>query len=321
MTNEINTTNNERTGAIASVPDHSNNALAERAREFVRNSKAPRTLAEYARCWSDFAKWCDGRGLSSLPASPDTTGLYLTDLAGRLKYSSIAQRCAALHEVHTARGLESPTKSALVRLLLQGIRRTIGTHQQGKPPALASDVRRVVESLPDDLAGTRNRALLTLALASGLRRSELCGLDVSNVRFERDGMVVFLRKSKTDQQQEGREIGINFGSTCASCPVRSVTAWIDRAGITEGPLFRPMRNGKVEDARLRPADFSRIVKRYLGAEFSAHSTRSGHCTSAALAGASELEIKRTTGHRSSAMVEKYIRVADLFKNSSAKLGL
>jgi integrase len=293
--------------------------LAARASQFVKNSKAARTLAEYRRCWSDFANWCDSRELVSLPASPETAGLYLADLAGRLKYSSIAQRCAAINGVHIAHSVESPTKSATVRLLLQGVRRTIGIRQEGKPPALASDIKRVVDSLADDLCGIRDRALLTLAVASGLRRSELCNLDVADVRFEHDGLVLLIRKSKTDQQQQWREIGINYASNRATCPVRSVQTWIERAGISSGALFRALRHGKLRETRLRAADFSRVVKRHLGADFSAHSTRSGHCTSAALGGASELEIKRTTGHRSSAMVQKYIRFADLFKNSTAKI--
>jgi integrase len=183
--------------------------------------------------------------------------------------------------------------------------------------------------LPEGLLGVRDRALLLIGFAGGFRRSELTALDAADVAGTRDGLVVTIRRSKTDQEGEGRKIGVPYGSNPATCPVRSFQSWLESSGITEGPLFRPInRHGKMAATRLSGAAVGEIVKKYVEAvgldasHFAGHSLRSGLASSAAAAGASERSIMNQTGHRSEKMVRRYIKDGSLFReNAAAVLGL
>jgi integrase len=234
----------------------------------------------------------------------------------------------AITEAHRAVGLESPTHSAIVRNTMKGIRRTKGTASVQKTPALTDDIRAMVHGTDAGLIGGRDRALILLGFAGAFRRSELVGLDSEDCAFGKDGLTVTLRRSKTDQQGEGRKIGIPYGSNPETCPVRTVQAWMEMAGIVAGPLFRSInRHGKLQ-SRLSANDGARIVKKLAeragldAANYAGHSLRAGHATSAAIAGASERSIMNQTGHRSAQMVRRYIRDGNLFReNSAGKLGL
>lgn len=212
---------------------------------------------------------------------------------------------------------------------MAGIRRNKGTAQTAKTPVLVEDLRRMITRLPETLLGVRNRALLLIGFSGAFRRSELVALDVNDVASTRDGLVVTIRRSKTDQDSEGRKIGIPYGSNPATCPIRSLQEWLERSGISDGPLFRPInRHGKMASIRLSGAAVSDVVKRYVEAagldatEFAGHSLRSGLATSAAMAGASERSIMNQTGHRSLNMVRRYIRDGSLFReNAVAVVGL
>src|SRR5262249_39752581 len=156
-----------------------------------------------------------------------------------------------------------------------------------------------------ELIGARDRALVLLGFAGAFRRSELVGLDMSDLYFNRDGLTITLRRSKTDQEGVGRKIGIPFGANPESCPVRSVQEWLEYAGLAEGPVFRPIdRHGRLGLGRLSGIDVARVVKKLAGraglesAKFAGHSLRAGHATAAAIAGASERSIMAQTGHRS-----------------------
>jgi integrase len=187
----------------------------------------------------------------------------------------------------------------------------------------------MVEATDVGLIGLRDRALILLGFAGAFRRSELVGLDLGDCAFGKDGLTITLRRSKTDQDGEGRRIGIPFGSNPQTCPIRLLEAWIEQAGITAGPLFRSVsRHGQVQAARLSGIDVARIVKKRAvragldAAKYAGHSLRAGHATSAAISGASERSIMNQTGHRSVQMVRRYIREGSLFReNSAGKLGL
>jgi integrase len=179
------------------------------------------------------------------------------------------------------------------------------------------------------LIGTRDRAMILLGFAGAFRRSELVGLEVEDCEFGKDGLTIILRRSKTDQDGQGRKIGIPYGSNPETCPVRTVQCWMEHAAITTGPLFRSItRHGKIRPGRLSGIDVSRVVKKLAkragldAAKYGGHSLRAGHATSAAIAGATERSIMNQTGHRSVQMVRRYIRDGSLFQNNSAgKLGL
>ena len=305
---------------------------AERARDYIKESRAANTRRAYAADWRDFRAWCVLHGRPSLPASPETVALYLSDLAERCKTSTLQRRLAAISQAHQAAGQhahEVPTKHATVRAVMSGIRRTKGTAQRGKAAAVTAVVRAMVEGAPDRLLGQRDRALLLLGFSGAFRRSELVALDVEDLEFTGDGLVVTQRRGKTDQEGEGRKIGIPFGGNPDTCPVRAVREWLDAAAIMAGPVFRSVnRHGQVQSGRLSDKAVAIVVKRHAPAagldpaRYAGHSLRAGLATAAAAAGVSERSIMNQTGHRSVPMVRKYIRDGQLFRdNAAASVGL
>lgn len=303
--------------------------IADRASEFIQQSKAKNTIRAYRADWEHFSDWCQVHGQTALPASPDTVALYLADISTTHKPGTLTRRISAISQAHQIAGMESPTGASKVRLVMAGIRRTKGTAQNAKTPVLVDDLRKMVDRLPDGMLGIRDRALLLIGFAGGFRRSELVGLDRDAVEIPKDGIVVTIRHSKTDQEGQGRKIGIPYGSNPVTCPVRAFQAWLEASGILEGPVFRPVtRHGRILAQRLSTNAVAEIVKRYAAAvgldatKFAAHSLRSGLVTSADMGGASEKSIMNQTGHRSTVMVRKYIRDGSLFRsNAAAVVGL
>lgn len=303
--------------------------LGTRARDFLRQAKAANTRKAYRADWADFASWCAKYRREPLPARPDTVAYYLADKSAHLKVSTLQRRLATISEAHRAAGYESPNHQPQVRLVWQGIRREKGIAQEHKKPALTKHIRLMVARLPETLLGARDRALLLLGFSGAMRRSELVGLEVSDVAQADEGLVVMIQKSKTDQVREGRKVGIPFGTNPETCPVRALHAWLEAAGIEAGPLFRPVnRHGHVQEKRLSDRAVAEVVKRSLKAAgksargYSGHSLRAGLVTQAAIAGASERSIQDQSGHRSLAVMRRYIRDGSLFReNAAAKVGL
>lgn len=199
----------------------------------------------------------------------------------------------------------------------------------GKTPLLLDDLRRILDALPETLPGTRDRALLLLGFAGALRRSELVGIDVADLEFVAAGLIVHLRRSKTDPAGAGREIGIPLGQNPATCPVAAVKAWLTAGDVGAGPVFRAINKyGNVAQTRLSDAAVVQIVKRSAYAagldprRFAGHSMRAGLATQAAMNGVAEADIQRQTGHKSVAMLRRYVRLGSLFlNNASGKVGL
>jgi integrase len=262
-----------------------------------------------------------------LPASDATVASYLAELADAgFKAATIARRLVVISQAHKAADLDkvSPTTSSLVRRTHAGIRRSIGTAQTAKAPALVDDLKRMLEKLPNTRVGLRDRALLLVGFAGAFRRSELVALDVADLEFSQGGLVVTLRKTKTDQEAAGRRIGIPYGSSEKTCAVRSLQAWLESAHITDGAVFRSLDPfQRVQPRRLSDKAVARIVKRRAAAvgldpsRYAGHSLRAGLATSAAAGGASERAIMNQTGHKSTTMVRRYIREANLFAADNA----
>lgn len=300
-------------------------AEAARLQALLEESTSPATRRAYTADWADFTTWCEGRELSSLPAEPATVARYAADLAERgLKVATIRRRITAISVAHQARELESPTKALAVRKVLAGIRRRHGVAQDAKAPIVPDDLRAMLAHLDDSARGTRDRALLLLGFAGAFRRSELVALQVEDLQTRREGLVVTIRRSKTDQEGEGAQIGIPRGKDKRLCPVRAVEAWIKAAGITEGPLFRPIdRHGTIKPAALKDVEVWRLVKRlaeacgYDPADYGGHSLRAGLATAAARAGVEERDIMRQTRHKSERILRRYIRGAKLFEDNAA----
>lgn len=303
--------------------------LGARAAEYVAAAKAANTVRAYRSDWREFSTWAAWRGVEALPASPETVALYLTDLAGAAKTSTIARRLAAIGQAHRTAGWPSPVDDAGLKAVWAGIRRVHGTAPDGAAPLTVVLLRRVVVALPDNPGGVRDRALLLVGFAGALRRSELVALDVDDVEERHEGLVVRIRRSKTDQDGAGRLVGLPFGSNPLTCPVRALRGWCDTAAISAGPLFRPVgRSGQLGRGRLTAASANRAVQRAVARAgldprpYSAHSLRAGLATSAAEAGVSERSIMAQTGHRSLAVARGYIRSGSLFRdNAAAQVGL
>ncbi|NTU85099.1 MAG: site-specific integrase [Chloroflexales bacterium] len=302
---------------------------AQQARDYAEAAKAPNTRRAYQADWRAFTAWCEAHGRASLPATPETLILYISALAESRKVATIQRRLSSISVAHQLAGHPSPTHEAHVRTVMQGIRRTKGAAPAAKEPAVTKVLKAMVEALPEGAIGARDRALLLLGFAGAFRRSELVSLDVADVRETSDGLVVTLRASKTDQAGEGTKKGIPYGSTPHTCPVRAVRAWKELAGLSEGPLFRPInRHGQVRPRRLTGHAVATIVKRAATlaglepAHFSGHSLRAGLATAAAQAGVSERVIMRQTGHKSLPVLRRYIRDGSLFReNAAAQVGL
>jgi len=298
-------------------------------REYIRASKAENTLRGYRSDWREFCDWCESHGTSPLPATPEGVAAYIAECAGRLKVGSIQRRLNAITEAHKTIAANSPVHNPIVANTLKGIRRTKGTAPAQKAAALTDDIRAMVHATDAGIIGARDRALILLGFAGAFRRSELVSLNIEDCDFGKDGLTLTVRRSKTDQNGASRKIGIPYGSSPETCPVRTLQAWLELASIGIGPLFRSIsRHGRLRAARLAGIDVARVVKKLAdragldAAKYAGHSLRAGHATTAAIAGASERSIMNQTGHRSVQMVRRYIRDGNLFRdNGGGKLGL
>jgi len=305
-------------------------ANLKKAQEYVRASRSKGTQKLYAHHWRSFQGWCVETGVPALPATPEVVATYASTVISEIKPATLQLRLAAISVRHQGAGLPSPTRTELVRSVMKGIRREHGSDQERKAALVTEDIRAMITNLPgSEIKRARDRALLLLGFAGGFRRSELIGMDAGHLAFELEGLRITLPRSKTDQEGKGREIGITSGRHRETCPVQAARQWLGAAEIDSGPVFRPInRHGCVQSTRLSSVAVALIIKRAAQAvgldptRFSGHSLRAGHVTAAANGGAPVTSIKDQTGHRSDAMVQRYVRRATLFDaNSSGYLGL
>jgi hypothetical protein len=228
---------------------------AERAEAFARASKATNTTRGYRSDWRQFEAWCSARGVSSLPAEPRIVALYIADLAVARKPATIGRHLAAIASAHKSRGYESPCsmRHGSVSSVWHGIRRTHGVAQNQKSPLLTADLRRITGELPEKLIGKRDRALLLVGFAGAFRRSELVALDAEDCSFTSDGLVVTLRRSKTDQEGVGRKVGIPYGSNPDTCYRRDRTT--SRSDIHPSAASTRTRPRREHRCQQNPPDF------------------------------------------------------------------
>jgi site-specific recombinase XerD len=305
--------------------------LRERVAHYIEHSAAANTRRAMKSDWRRFAGWCDLHGLCAIPATPETVAAYVASAADSgLATTTIGRYLTTISQAHKAAHMDSPTKDFIVKRTLKGV---VGElqHKPRRVSALrTSHIKALLSLIPTDtMAGTRDRALLLLGFSGALRRSEIVALNVADVEFVPEGMVVTVRKSKTDQAGEGIAKAIVHGRNPHTCPVRAMQAWLEASGTTQGPIFRGVNKGDhVEKGRLTPQSVALIVKRCVGAaglgakDFSGHSMRSGFATEAAAGGASLESLMRQTGHSTVEMALRYIREADQFaNNASERLGL
>jgi len=314
------------TTALA-IPDQ---RLVDRAREYTAAARAHSTRRIYRTFWLQFEAWATDRGRSYLPADAETVALYLAHLAESYKTATIRLKMSAIAAAHKAAGLPSPLVSPIVARVWAGIRREKGCAPHQKAAMMTDALRVMLAQLPNGKRGVRDRALVLLGFAGGFRRSEIVGLNFEDVAFTSDGAIVTIRRSKTDQEGEGRTVGIPFGSNPRTCPVRALRELADQLGSIAGePLFPEItRHGKVTGRRASGQAVARCVQRLARAagldptRYGGHSLRSGLATQSAANGASLSAIASQTGHHSLEMVQRYIRPTTLFDdNPATRLGL
>jgi integrase len=242
--------------------------------------------------------------------------------------STIERRLAAIGKAHQLAGLEDPTKDQRVRDAMTGARRRLRTAPTKEKAALAlEDLDQMLRGIPHAThAGRRDRALLLTGIAGAFRRSELVALDAEDIRFVPEGMLVSIRRSKTDQEGQGATLAIAYGDRPDFCAVRSLRTWLNHAEITGGPIFRRIRAGdRLTGDRLTDRSVALIVKRHaepLGLDpelFAGHSLRSGGITAAVREGHDERELARLSRHRNMDVLRGYIRRESAFEDAAQVL--
>lgn len=296
--------------------------------EMKQATRAKGTLVAYASDWRHYEAWCAAAGKTCIPAAADTIALYVADRLSnsKLSISTMERQVAAIAYYHRLRGLPNPDREE-ARAVIAGARRRRKEVPKQRTALTAEHLRKICEKLMLEAKGgsmvaARNRAILTLGFSTGLRRSNLRLLDVSDVRFiPRKGLVVSVRYSKTDQEGRGQLLRVYRGVRESTCPARSLQTWLDARGDWEGALFVTVQKNRwggetMIRRRIHGEQINQIVKRGLRSigksdeNFGAHSLRAGFVTTAHLQRTNTLEIMQYTGHRTVEMVNRYLRPLD-----------
>jgi len=281
----------------------------------LRNSKSANTLRAYQSDYNDFSLFCSKNGFQAMPTQPKILALYLTHLSSYSKYSTLKRRLASISIIHKTKGHYIDTKHPIIVENLMGIKRTNGTNQKGKKPLLINDLKLLIQAIDmskeKNIRKIRDKALILIGFSGGFRRSELVDIEYEDVEFVEEGVKIFVKRSKTDQSGEGMTKAIPYFDNINFCPVKALNKWVVAAELKEGKIF------KISDKSV-----ALIIKKYANYagfdahRYAGHSLRSGFATSTAESGAEERNIMAMTGHKSTEMVRRYIKEANLFKNNA-----
>ena len=303
-------------------------ALQEETLLNLQSSKANNTVRAYKSDFNDFELFCVQNGFKSLPSEPKIVSLYLTHLSTKdVKMSTLKRRLVSIGVIHKLKGHYLDTKHPSIIENIMGIKRRKGSIQKGKKPLLINSLKIIINVIDEqkmkEIKKLRDRSILLIGFSGGFRRNELVSLDYEDLEFVEEGLKINLRKSKTDQFSEGAIKALPYFKNSQYCPVVSLRNWLDVAKINSGALFRRFSKGsRLIEKRLTDQTVALLIKEYLQSagidnkNYSGHSLRSGFATSAAESGADERSIMTMTGHKSSEMVRRYIKEANLFKNNA-----
>ena len=305
-------------------------ALHEETLNNLKNSKANNTIRAYKSDFRDFGGFCAKNGLKSLPADPKIVSLYMTYLSTKdAKMSTLRRRLVSIGVIHRLKGHYLDTKHPIIIENLMGIKRKKGSYQKGKKPILINHLKLMIEAIDKDTSDEtgirklRDKTIILLGFAGGFRRIELISIDFEDLEFVSEGVKIFIRKSKTDQFGEGMIKGLPYFTNQKYCPVWHLKKWLEISEIKSGPIFRRFSKGlNLGKNRLTDQSVALFLKKYLsnaGIEnqnYSGHSLRSGFATVTAESGADERSIMAMTGHKTTQMVRRYIKEANLFKNNA-----
>jgi site-specific recombinase XerD len=304
------------------------NALKEETLLNLQNSKANNTIRAYKSDFNDFGLFCAKNGFKSIPSEPKIVSLYLTYLSTKnVKISTLKRRLVSIGIIHRLKGHYLDTKHPSIIENIMGIKRRKGSLQKGKKPLIINDLKKVINVIDEinkeEIKQLRDRSIILIGFAGGFRRNEIVSLDFEDLDFVNEGLKINVRRSKTDQFGEGLIKALPYFENIKYCPVTSIQKWIKKSNINSGPLFRRFKKGNIlAKNRLTDQTVALLIKKYLkfvgidNSNYSGHSLRSGFATSAAESGVEERAIMAMTGHKSSEMVRRYIKEANLIKNNA-----
>ena len=293
----------------------------------LKSSKANNTLRAYKSDFKDFGAFCAKHGLNSLPSEPKIVSLYLTYISKNSKISTLRRRLVSISMVHKLKGHYLDTKHPIIVENLMGIRRIKGSIQKGKKPLLINNLKRIIDVINEhkieDIKKLRDKTIILVGFGGGFRRTELISIDHEDLEFVSEGVKITVKKSKTDQFGEGMIKGLPYFTNETYCPVLNLKKWLEISKIKSGPLFRRFTKGSsLSVKRLTDQSVVLLMKEYLNLagienkDFAGHSLRSGFATVAAEHGADERSIMAMTGHKTTQMVRRYIKEANIFKNNA-----
>ena len=303
-------------------------ALYDQTLNNLKSSKAYNTIRAYKSDFRDFGTFCTKNGFKSLPTEPKIVSLYLTYLSTKdTKMSTLRRRLVSVGVIHRLKGYYLDAKHPIIIENLMGIKRKKGSFQQGKKPLLINQLKAIVNIIDnkkiEEIKKVRDKTIILIGFAGGFRRAELVSIDHKDLEFVSEGVKIIIRRSKTDQFGEGMVKGLPYFSNQTYCPVLHLKKWLELSNIKFGPIFRRLsKSFKLNDNRLTDQSVALMLKSYLSAagieneNYSGHSLRSGFATASAESGADERSIMTMTGHKTSQMVRRYIREANLFKNNA-----
>ena len=294
----------------------------------LQSSKASNTVRAYKSDFSDFGLFCAQNGFKSLPSEPKVVSLYLTHLSTKnAKMSTLKRRLVSIGVIHKLKGHYLDTKHPAIIENIMGIKRRKGSFQKAKKPILINSLKKIINVIDkqkkEEIKKLRDRSIILIGFSGGFRRNEIVSLDYDDLDFVPEGLKLSIRRSKTDQFGEGFTKALPYFDSSQYCPVVSIKKLLDLSKIRSGPVFRRFSKGsKLSENRLTDQTVALLIKEYLNLagidseNFSGHSLRSGFATSAAESGVEERNIMAMTGHKSTEMVRRYIKEANLFKNNA-----
>ena len=303
-------------------------ALQEETLINLQSSKASNTVRAYKSDFSDFGVFCAQNGFKSLPSEPKVVSLYLTHLSTKdAKMSTLKRRLVSIGVIHKLKGHYLDTKHPAIIENIMGIKRRKGSFQKAKKPILINSLKKIINVIDQqkkkEIKKLRDRSIILIGFSGGFRRNEIVSLDYDDLDFVPEGLKLSIRRSKTDQFGEGFTKALPYFDSSQYCPVVSLKKLLDLSKIRSGPVFRRFSKGsKLSENRLTDQTVALLIKEYLNLagidskNFSGHSLRSGFATSAAESGVEERNIMAMTGHKSTEMVRRYIKEANLFKNNA-----
>jgi len=303
-------------------------ALQEETLLNLQSSKANNTVRAYKSDFKDFGIFCAQNGFKSLPSDPKIISLYLTHLSTKdAKMSTLKRRLVSIGVIHKLKGYYLDTKHPSIIENIMGIKRRKGSVQLSKKPILINSLKNIINAIDEqdkeEIKKFRDRSIILIGFSGGFRRNEIVSLDYDDLDFVPEGLKINLRRSKTDQFGEGFTKALPYFDSSQYCPVVSLKKWIEISKIRSGAVFRRFSKGsRLSENRLTDQTVAILIKEYLkltgidSKNYSGHSLRSGFATSAAESGAEERSIMAMTGHKSTDMVRRYIKEANLFKNNA-----